>query len=170
MDGSLIFCIHSRFLMSDAPLLDRINDDLKQAMRDKDKVRLRTLRSLRAALKNKEIDQRQEGTEAVLSEQEQLAVLRKQMNQRKDSIEQYETAGRDDLVEKERAELKVLDEYMPATLSDEELESKLQDIIDEVGAESMADMGAVMGRAMSDLRGRVDGNRVRRAVQALLSE
>lgn len=157
--------------MSESPsLLERITDDLKQAMRDKDKVRLRTLRSLRAALQNEEIGQRTEGTETTLTEQDQLAVLRKQINQRKDSIEQYEEAGREDLVQKEQDELAVLDTYMPDAVSDEDLEAKLRAIIDEVGAASMADMGAVMGRAMDALRGRVDGNRVRKQVQALLSE
>jgi len=155
--------------MSDeSSLLDRLTEDLKQAMRDKDKVRLRTLRSLRAALKNEEIDQRQEGAEAVLSEQDELAILRKQVNQRKESIEQYEDAGREDLVEKERAELDVLDEYMPDQLSDEELDEILQGIVDDVGADSMADMGPVMGRAMNKLRGRVDGGRVQERVQSLL--
>jgi hypothetical protein len=150
-------------------LLERLEDDLKQAMRAKDKVRLRTLRSLRAALKNKEIDQRKDGAQVALSEQDQLAVLRKQVNQRKDSIEQYEGAGRDDLVEKEKEELDVLNEYMPDQVSDDELEEKLQAIIDEVGAESMADMGPVMGRAMDELRGRVDGGRVQETVKSLLS-
>lgn len=149
-------------------LLDRINDDLKDAMRSKDKVRLRTLRSLRAALKNEEIDQREDGKETVLSEQDQLTVLRKQVSQRKDSIEQYENAGRDDLVEKEQAELDVLDEYTPKKLTDEELRNTLREIIDEVGAESMADMGPVMGRAMNELRGRVDGSRVQTLVKELL--
>jgi uncharacterized protein YqeY len=153
--------------MSDS-IIDRLNEDLKDAMRNKDKVRLRTLRSLRSALKNKEIDQRQEGAETVLSDQDQLAVLRKQVNQRKDSIEQYADAGRDDLVEQEQAELDVLDEYMPAALTDEEVEEILVEIIEEVGAESMADMGAVMGPAMDRLRGRVDGSRVQEMVQRLL--
>ena len=149
-------------------LLDRLNDDLKQAMRDKDKVRLRTLRSVRAALQNKEIDQRTDGAEGTLSEQEQLAVLRKQVSQREDSIEQYREAGRDDLVQKEREEIDVLEEYMPDPLSEDELEEILQDIIEEVGAESMADMGPVMGRAMDQLRGRVDGTRVQEKVKELL--
>jgi uncharacterized protein YqeY len=153
--------------MSDS-IIDRLNEDLKDAMRNKDKVRLRTLRSLRSALKNKEIDQREEGAETVLSEQDQLAVLRKQVNQRKDSIEQYEDAGRDDLVEQEQAELEVLNEYMPAALSDDELEEILREIIEDVGAESMADMGAVMGRAMDRLKGRVDGGRVQETVQTIL--
>jgi uncharacterized protein YqeY len=149
-------------------LLDRLNDDLKQAMRDKDKVRLRTLRSVRAALQNKEIDQRTDGAEGTLSEQEQLAVLRKQVSQREDSIEQYREAGRDDLVQKEQEEIDVLEEYMPDPLSEDELEEILQDIIEEVGAESMADMGPVMGRAMDQLRGRVDGTRVQEKVKELL--
>jgi uncharacterized protein YqeY len=151
-------------------IIDRLNEDLKAAMRAKDKVRLRTLRSLRSALKNKEIDQRQDGAEIVLSEQDQLAVLRKQVSQREDSIEQYEAAGRDDLVQKEQEELAVLEEYMPAPLSDEELRSRLESIVEEVGASSMADMGPVMGRAMGELRGRVDGNRVQEMVRRMLQE
>ena len=151
-------------------IIDRLNEDLKAAMRAKDKVRLRTLRSLRSALKNKEIDQRQDGAEIVLSEQDQLAVLRKQVSQREDSIEQYEAAGRDDLVQKEQEELAVLEDYMPAPLSDEELRSRLESIVKEVGASSMADMGPVMGRAMGELRGRVDGNRVQEMVRRMLQE
>jgi len=157
--------------MSDAPdILDQLDDDLKEAMRNKDKVRLRTLRSLRSALKNKEIEQREEGVETVLSEQDQLSVLRKQVNQRKDSIEQYQDAGREDLVHKEQEELEVLDEYMPDALSEEELRDRLESIIEEVGAESMADMGLVMGQAMDALRGRVDGGRVQSVVQELLGQ
>lgn len=159
----------STHLMSDSiSILDRLDDDLKEAMRNKDKVRLRTLRSLRSALKNKEIDHRQEGAETILSEQDQLSVLRKEVNQRKDSIEQYEDAGRDDLVQKEQDELDVLDEYMPSKMSDRELRERLEVIIEEVGAESMADMGSVMGRAMSELRGKVDGSRVQEMVKSIL--
>ena len=157
-------------MSASASIIDRLKEDLKAAMRAKDKVRLRTLRSLRSALKNKEIDQRKEGAETVLSEQDQLAVLRKQANQRKDSIEQYEEAGREDLVQKEREELAVLEEYMPEQMSDDELRDRLQAIIDDVGASSMGDMGPVMGRAMSELRGRVDGSRVQEMVQQLLRE
>ncbi len=157
-------------MSSSDSIIDRLNEDLKAAMRAKDKVRLRTLRSLRSALKNKEIDQRQDGAETVLSEQDQLAVLRKQANQRKDSIEQYEEAGREDLVQKEREELAVLEEYMPEQMSDDELRDRLQAIVDDVGASSMGDMGPVMGRAMSELRGRVDGSRVQEMVQQLLQE
>lgn len=156
--------------MSDSQsILDRVNEDLKAAMKAKDKVRLRTLRSLRSALTNKEIEQREEGTETVLSDQDELAVVRKQVKQRKDSVEQYREAGRDDLVQKEEEEIDVLEEYLPAQMSDDELADHLDSIIEDVGATSMEDMGPVMGRAMNELRGRVDGNRVREMVQDRLS-
>jgi len=104
-----------------------------------------------------------------LSEEDQLAIVRKEVKQRKESIEQYESAGRDDLAGKEKEELEVLTEYLPEPLSDEELRDTLEAIIDETGASSMADMGPVMGRAMAELRGRVDGSRVQQMVKALLS-
>lgn len=150
-------------------ILDRVSDDIKEAMRAKDKVRLRTLRSLRAAFLNKQIDQREGGEDVQMSEQEQLAVVRKEAKQRQDSIEQFQDAGREDLVEKEEAELAVLEEYLPQPLSDEELRAKLEAIIDDVGADSMAQMGPVMGRAMGELRGKVDGGRVQQMVKDLLS-
>lgn len=149
-------------------LLDRLDDDLKDAMRNRDKVRLRTLRSLRTALKEKEISKRGSG-DAELTDQEALAVVRKQAKQRKDAIEQYEDAGRTDLVDKEQEELDVIDEYLPKPLSDEELDKELRSVIEEVNASSMADMGKVMGLAMGRLRGRVDGGRVQKRVQHLLS-
>ena len=155
--------------MSDS-ILDRVKDDLTQAMKAQDDVRRRTLRSLRAALANKEIEQREEATETTLSPEDELAVVRKQVNQRKDSIEQYEEAGRDDLVQREREEGEVLEEYLPERLSDEALAERLDAIIEEVGATSMADMGPVMGRAMDELRGRVDGDRVQKMVQDALSD
>jgi len=154
--------------MSDS-ILDRVKNDLTDAMKAQDDVRRRTLRSLRAALANKEIEQRGDGTETTLSEQEELAVVQKQVKQRRDSIEQYEDAGRDDLVQREQEELEVLEEYLPDRLSEEELAEHINAIIEEVGAESMADMGAVMGRAMDELRGRADGNRVREVVEEALS-
>lgn len=144
---------------------DQIADDLKDAMRAGDDVRRRTLRSLRAALVNAE----KEGSGAV-SDQDQLKLLQKAAKQRRESIEQFEEAGREDLAEKEREELKVINEYLPEKLSDDELRDELESIIDEVGARSMADMGPVMGQAMNRLRGRADGNRVREMVQSLLSD
>ena len=155
--------------MSDS-ILDRVKQDLTDAMKAQDDVRRRALRSLRAALANKEIAKRRAGADSSLEEQEELAVVQKQVKQRRDSIEQYEEADRDDLAQKEREEIEVLEDYLPDRLSDEELAERLDAIIDDVGATSMADMGPVMGRAMDELRGRVDGNRVREMVQDRLSD
>lgn len=154
--------------MSDS-ILDRVKEDLTAAMKARDKVRLRTLRSLRSALTNKRIEQRQGGEDPGLSEQEQLAVVRKQIKQRKDSLEQYEEAGRSDLAKKEREETEVLEEYLPERMSDEELANRLEAIIDQIGATSMEQMGPVMGRAMDELRGRADGSRIQKMVQQFLS-
>lgn len=153
--------------MSDTPLNDRIAADLKDAMRARDDVRRRTLRSVRSALMKKEIDER-EGGEGTLTEEQELAVLQKEAKQRRESIEQFESAGREDLAEKEREELAVIEDYLPSQLSEDELRDKIEAIIEDVGAESMADMGAVMGRAMGALRGRADGNAVRKIVEELL--
>ena len=154
--------------MSDTTLKDRIAADLKDAMRARDDVRRRTLRSIRSALMKKEIDER-EGGEGSLTEQQELSVLQKEAKQRRESLEQFEAAGREDLAQKEREELAVIEEYLPKQLSESEIREEIQTIIDDVGATSMADMGAVMGRAMGALRGRVDGNRVREVVEELLS-
>jgi len=150
--------------MSDLSIMERVTQKMKDAMKARDKVRLRTLRSLRSALMNKTIDKRQ-GDDAELDESEQLAVVRKQVKQRKDSIEQFEEAGRDDLVEKEQEELDVLKEFMPEPMSEEKLEAAIDAIIEDVGATDMSDMGAVMGRAMGELRGKVDGSRVQQIVK-----
>ena len=150
--------------MSDLSIMERVTKEMKDAMKARDKVRLRTLRSLRSALMNKTIDKRQ-GDDAELDESEQLAVVRKQVKQRKDSIEQFEEAGRDDLVEKEQEELDVLKEFMPEPMSEEKLEAAIDAIIEDVGATDMSDMGAVMGRAMGELRGKVDGSRVQQIVK-----
>lgn len=154
--------------MSDTSLKERIANDLKDAMRARDDVRRRTLRSIRSALMKKEIDER-EGGEGSLTDQQELAVLQKEAKQRRESLEQFEAAGREDLAQKEREELAVIEEYLPSQLSEDELRQEIQSIIDDVGATSMADMGAVMGRAMGKLRGRADGNRVREVVEELLS-
>jgi len=155
--------------MSDLSLQDRIASDLKDAMRAQDDVRRRTLRSLRSVLMKEEIDQR-EGGEGELTEQQELSVLQKEAKQRRESLEQFEEAEREDLAQKEREELAVIKEYLPSKLSDEALHETVEAIIDEVGAESMADMGRVMGRAMGELRGRADGNRVRKAVESILRD
>lgn len=147
----------------------RIHADLKDAMRARDDVRRRTLRSLRAALQTAEIDQREQQDDE-LSEEQVLVVLRKQAKQRRDAMAQYEEAGRDDLAAREREELAIVEEYLPQPLTDAELRAELQAVVDEVGATSMQDMGRVMGAAMGRLRGRADGRRVQQQVRALLNE
>lgn len=145
-------------------LSQQLTDDLKQAMRAKDAVRLRTIRSLRAALL--EADKR-DATD--LTEADALAVVQKQAKQRRDAIEQFEQAGRDDLAQKERDELALIETYLPKQLSDAEIRSAVQAIIDALGATSMQQMGPVMGRAMGQLRGKADGKRVQQVVRSLLS-
>lgn len=145
-------------------LRDQVADDLKTAMRAEDDVRRRTLRSLRAALAEKA------RTDGELAEEDEMKVLQKQAKQRREALGQYEDAGREDLAEKERAELAVIEDYLPDRLSDEELDDELRAVIEETGADSMSDMGQVMGAAMSRLRGRAQGGRVQEHVQALLSD
>lgn len=142
-------------------------------MRSQDKVRLRTIRSLRAALQERAIELRAEGKLAAdredLSDDESLSVVQKQAKQRRDAIEQYEAADRDDLASKEREELSVIETYLPAQLSEEEVLAEVRAIVDQTGAEGMKDMGTVMGAAMKKLKGRADGNVVQQAARSILS-
>ncbi|MFQ5571870.1 MAG: GatB/YqeY domain-containing protein [Rhodothermales bacterium] len=148
---------------------EKLTQDLKQAMRMKDAVRLRTIRSLRAAIQEKEIAERK-GGEATLSEEQHLAVLQKQAKQRRDAIAQFEEAGREDLVAKEREELEIIETYLPQQLGDEEIRKVVQDIIQATGAATIRDMGKVMGGAMKQLKGRADGRRINEIARALLAD
>lgn len=149
-------------------LQEKLAEDLKSAMRSKDSVRLRTIRALRAALMEKEIELRSGGS-ASLNEDQELAVLQKQAKQRRDAMQQYEDAGREDLRKKEEEELAVLEEYLPRQMTDEEVREVVQQVIDETGAASKGDMGKVMGASMSRLRGRAEGRTVQRIAVELLS-
>lgn len=146
----------------------QLDADLKQAMRDKDPAKLRTIRSLRAALLEKEIGERH-GGEATLTEGQTLDVLQKQAKQRRDSIAQYVDAGRDDLVAKEEEELAIIESYLPKQLGDDEIKAVLKEVIASTGAASAADLGKVMGPAMARLRGRADGKRINALARELLS-
>ena len=150
-------------------LKEKLAEDLKAAMRAKDAVRLRTIRSLRAALMEREIAERQ-GGEATLTEEQELAVVQKQAKQRRDALEQYEQAGREDLAAKEREELEVLKEYLPRQLGEDEVRTVVARIVAETGAASPRDMGKVMGLAMKELRGKADGRMVQAVARELLSE
>lgn len=144
-------------------LKQRILNDVKQAMRDKDKARLGALRLITAAIKQKEVDERVELDDAGV-----LVVLDKLAKQYRDSIEQYRQAGRDDLVEKESHELNVVTEYLPEQLNDTELDALIQKAVEETGASSMADMGKVMGVLKPKVQGRADMGEVSARVKALL--
>ncbi|AEI42659.1 GatB/YqeY domain-containing protein [Paenibacillus mucilaginosus] len=145
-------------------LSDRLNDDMKLAMKSQDKFKLSVIRMVRSAIKNIEID-----TRKTLDDQEVLDVLNREIKQRKDSLQEFEKAGRDDLAESLKAEVAILMDYMPQQLSDEEVKAIVQQTIQEVGASSKADMGKVMGALMPKVKGRADGKVVNNFVQQLLS-
>lgn len=148
-------------------MIEQLQEDLKAAMRAKDKDRLRTIRSLRAALLEREIELRATG-KAVLTDDEALTVLQKQAKKRRDAIDQYVAAGRDDLAHTEQVELDIITAYLPAQASDAEIETHVQDIIRKTGAQSLADMGKVMGVAMQALKGKADGKRISAVVKKML--
>ncbi|EUJ33348.1 hypothetical protein MFLO_03400 [Listeria floridensis FSL S10-1187] len=145
-------------------LLDKLNDDMKQAMRDKEKEKLSVIRMLKAALQNEAI-----GQGGDLSPDDEITVLSREMKQRRDSLSEFEKAGRDDLAEKVRAEIKIVEAYSPKQLSDEELENIVKATIAEVGATSKADFGKVMGAIMPKVKGKADGNAVNKFVKQYLS-
>ncbi|HIK33036.1 MAG TPA: GatB/YqeY domain-containing protein [Oscillatoriales cyanobacterium M59_W2019_021] len=149
-------------------LKDRIGEEIKAAMKSKDKVRLETVRSIKKIILEKESSIRGEGRDR-LTEAEEMDVLLQQAKQRRDSIEQYVNAGREDLAEKERQELAIIEEYLPKQLSEEEVGEIVDEIVAEVGATSPKDMGKVMGPAMQRLKGQADGKLVQQIVKAKLS-
>lgn len=144
-------------------LSERLNEDMKQAMKSQDKFKLSVIRMVRAAIKNIEID-----TKRTLDDNEVLDVLNREIKQRKDSLQEFEKAGRDDLAETVKAEIAVLSDYMPQQLSEEEVKAIVQQTIQETGASSKADMGKVMGALMPKVKGRADGKLVNQLVQQLL--
>lgn len=146
-------------------LRERLREDLKDAMRARDAVRRDTIRLVEAAVKNAEIEKR--GAE--LSEQDVQAILQRQVKQRQDSIEQYEQVGRSDLADAERAEIAVIQAYLPQQMSREEIEAAARAAIEQLGASGPNDRGKVMGRLMADLRGKADGAQVNAVVSDLLT-
>jgi uncharacterized protein YqeY len=145
-------------------LKDKINQDVKEAMKAKDVVKRDTLRLLTSAMKQVEVDERRE-----LSDDDVLKLIQKQIKQRNESITQYKEAGRDDLVEAESKELEIFKEYMPKQLSDDELLVALKDIIAEVGATSIKDMGRIMGVATKKLSSSADGKRINETIKKIFS-
>ena len=142
----------------------RITDDMKAAMKAKDATRLSAIRLLLSAVKQREVDERKE-----LSDADILAVIEKMLKQRRDSITQYEGAGRQDLADAEKFEVGVLSGYMPQQLSEEDIAAEVQDAIAQSGARGAADMGKVMGLLKGKLAGRADMGKVSALVKAKLS-
>ncbi len=146
-------------------LREQLREDLKSAMRAGDATRRNTIRMLEAAIKNAEIEKR--GQE--LPEADVLAILQRQVKQRRDSIEQFERGRREDLAEIERAEIAVIEAYLPEQLSEAEIEAAARRVIEQTGASGPGDRGKVMGPLMKELRGKADGAAVNAAVSKLLS-
>jgi len=147
-------------------LRDKISQDLTAAMKARQAARLSVLRMMKAAVKNKEIELRAE-----LDDAQVVQALSTLIKQRRDSIEQFTRGGRSDLAEKEAAEIGIIEEYMPAAASDEEITSVVDEVIRSTGASSMKDMGAVMKQCMARFVGRpVDGKRVNALVRARLEK
>jgi uncharacterized protein len=147
-----------------ATLKERITEDMKGAMRAKDSERLGAIRMLTAAIKQKEVDERIELDDAAV-----VAIVDKLLKQRKDSIEAFEKANRQDLVAKEKAEAAVLQAYLPARLSADEVATEVKAIVAELGAKGPGDMGKVMGAAKQRLAGKADMGQVSAAVKAALA-
>lgn len=145
-------------------LKDKITEDMKTAMRAKDSERLGTIRLLLAALKQKEVDER-----VVLDDAAVIAIVDKLIKQRKDSLEAFQRAERKDLADKEAAELAVLQAYLPARLSADEVAAAVKAIVAELGASGPGDMGKVMGAVKTKLAGKADMGQVSAAVKAALA-
>ena len=150
--------------MSD--LRERLRSDLKDAMRARDQLRRDTIRMLEAAVKNAEIDKR--GSE--LADADIQAILQRQVKQRRESIVQFDQGGRQDLAEKEQAEIDVIEAYLPQQLSRDDIAERARAVIAQVGASGPGDRGKVMGPLMQELRGQADGAAVNSVVSEILSE
>ncbi|MDA9470170.1 GatB/YqeY domain-containing protein [Enterococcus sp. 5H] len=146
-------------------LLTTLNDDIKTAMKSKDKETLSVLRMLKSAIQNEQIKVGRD-----LNGEEELTVLSREMKQRRDSLSEFEKAGRDDLADKVKIEITIVEKYMPKQLSEEEIRQIVQKAIDQTGASSPKEFGKVMGAVMPEVKGKADGNQVNAIVKELLQE
>ncbi len=147
---------------------DKILDDLKSAMKAKEADKLRVLRSLKSKILEKEISERK-GGEAKITDEQTIEVLMKAAKQRKESIDQFEKGGRNDLADQEKQELAIIESYLPEMMDDDEIRQAVKAQIEKMGASSMADMGKVMGVMMGKLKGKAEGSAVSRIVKKELS-
>lgn len=141
-------------------LKEQLKNDLKDAMKAKDLVKRDSIRAINTMIKQIEVDERKE-----LTNEDILKLIQKGIKQREEAAEQYKAASREDLVEKEMQQVEVFKEYLPKQLSDEELEAGMKEIIEQVGAQSMKDMGKVMGVATKKFAGIADGKRINETVK-----
>jgi uncharacterized protein YqeY len=148
-------------------LKERINEDLKAAMKAGDKIRLEAIRAIKKDIIEKETAEKR-AQRGELTPEEELEVLTAMVKRRRDSIEQFKQAGRTDLVDEETKQLAVIEQYLPAQLSEEEVKDVLKKIISQVGAVSAKDLGKVMGAAMKELKGKADGSMVQKIAKELL--
>lgn len=145
-------------------LLTTLNEDMKTAMRAKDKETLSVVRMLKASLQNEQIKLGEE-----LNADQELTILAREMKQRRDSVAEFKKADRQDLVDKTQAEIEIVEKYMPKQLSEDEIKTIISAAIAKVGASSMKDFGQVMGAVMPETKGKADGNEVNRIVKELLN-
>lgn len=145
--------------------LDELNQEMKIAMKAKDKEKLSTIRMLKSALQTEQINKGEE-----LTEEDELTVLSREKKQRVESLNEFKAAGRDDLVLKLEREIEIVDDYLPAQLSEEEVREIVQDTVEQTGSSSMKDMGKVMGALMPKVKGKADGNLVSSIVKEELNK
>lgn len=148
-------------------LLEKIKNDLKAALKEKDELVVSTLRFLLSAIHNKEIELKKRGK---LSDEEVIGVIRKQVKEHQESIEAFQKGKREDLVEKEKKELAILNKYLPQQLSSKELKKIIKEVIGETGAVGEKDFGKVMGVVMGEVKGRAEGKTVAEVVKQQLSK
>jgi len=147
-------------------LEQKVMQDLKTAMKAKDQKALRSIRAIKAAL----LLEKTSGGNEEMTEEREIKLLQKLVKQRKDSLDVYEKQGRDDLAQVEREEIEIIERYLPEQMSEEELKQEVQKVIEETGAESMKDMGKVMGVATKRFAGRAEGKAISAAVKEMLSK
>ncbi|HJG48711.1 MULTISPECIES: GatB/YqeY domain-containing protein [Ruoffia] len=144
-------------------LTERINQDVKQAMKARDKETLKVLRMLKSALQMEQLEHSEP-----LNEEQEITIIARELKQRKDSLAEFEKAGRQDLVDEVTDEIVVVERYLPKQLSEEEIEVEVRKVMDELNATSKSDFGKVMGKAMANLKGKADGNLVKEVTKNLL--
>ena len=150
-------------------LKEKIEGDLKEALRAKDELRLSTLRMVSAAIHNREIEKRTKTGESELTEEETALVLRAETKKRKDAAEGFEKGGRADRAEKERQEGEIIQKYLPAELSDEDVEKIVREVVAGLGEVTQKDFGRVMGEVMKKTRGQASGDRVSGALKKVIT-